>query len=68
MEQNDRPKALDWTRALDKARGRKPVAKPPAPLPEPSRRPAKIPPAASNPNTACAVRWVRFPFQQAEGH
>ena len=49
MEQNDRPEALDWTKALDKARGRKPVAKRPAPLPEPSRRPAKIPPAASTP-------------------
>ena len=49
MEQNDRPEALDWTKALDKARGRKPVAKPPAPLPEPSRRPAKIPPAARTP-------------------
>ena len=40
MEQNDRPEALDWTKALDKAGARRSAAKRPAPLPEPSRRPA----------------------------
>ena len=49
MEQNDRPEALEWTRALDKAGARKPAARRQVPVPEPSKRPAKSPLAASTP-------------------
>ena len=67
MEQNDRPEALDWTKVLDKARARKPVAERPAPMPEPSRRPAEIPPAASTPTrpTSSPSRTVKKPGEKS---
>ena len=52
MGENDRPEALDWTKAFDKAGARTLAAKRPGPLPEPSIRPAD----ASDPNTIYCLK------------
>ena len=67
MEQNDRPEALDWTKALDKARGRKPVGERSAPLPEPSSRPAESRPAAGTPTrpTSYPSQTVKKPGEKS---
>ena len=56
MGENDRPEALDWTKAFDKAGARKLAAEPPGPLPEPSGRPAESPTDASDPNTIYCLK------------
>ena len=70
MEQNNRPKALEWTKVLGKAGARKPPTKRPVHLPETSRRPGKISGAASTPTQPVRSSGFVSPSttQKATGH